>query len=88
MEELIGLPYTDPLNDDTNGNQDNGLDDTNATADHSDPNNPVDDRYNIFWNIATNYPINNTKTIRININWTDRGAQKRVSITSMKAITI
>jgi len=104
MEKLIGLSYTDTLNfdndgDGTNQDLDNdgvddsgnnfGLDDANVTtADHSDPNNPVDGRYNIFWNIATDHPINNTKEIRVIVRWTDRGAQKRISITSMKAITI
>ncbi len=87
-EELISLPYdTDLLKDsDTDGKA--GLDDTNAAADHNDPNNPVNDRYNIFWNIATDYPINNTKEIRIIITWIDRGVPKSISITSMKAITI
>ena len=91
MEKLIGLPYeidptvnTDPLDDTNPPNGPAGLDDTNATADHNDPNNPVDDRYNIFWNIATDHPINNTKEIRVIVRWTDRGAQKRISITSMK----
>ena len=84
-EELISLPYdTDLLKDsDTDGKA--GLDDTNAAADHNDPNNPVNDRYNIFWNIATDYPINNTKKIRIIVSWTDKGTEKKVSITSMKA---
>ena len=85
MEKLIGLFYTDPLNNDTNGNGKAGLDNTNAAADYNDPNNPVDGRYNIFWNIARNCPISNTKEIRVIISWTDKGAQKRVSITSMKA---
>jgi len=72
MEKLIGLSYTDT--------------DLNATAlDHNDPNNPVDGRYNISWNIATNTPIINTKTIRVNVGWTDRGTPKGVSITSIKA---
>ena len=93
MEELIGLSYeidptvnTDPLDDTKPPNGTAGLDaDVNATADHKDSNNPVDGRYNIFWNIATDHPINNTKEIRVIVRWTDRGAQKRVSITSMKA---
>ena len=87
MEKLIGLSYIDPLNDDTDPpNGTAGLDaDANATADHNDSNNPVDGRYNIFWNIATDHPINNTKEIRVIVRWTDRGTQKRVSITSMKA---
>ena len=85
MEELIGFPYDDTDLDDTDTDDKAGLDDTNATADHNDSNNPVDGRYNIFWNIATDHPINNTKEIRVIVRWTDRGTQKRVSITSMKA---
>jgi type IV pilus assembly protein PilV len=85
MEKLIGLSYIDDDLLDTNGNQDNGLDDTNATADHNDPNNPVDGRYNIFWNIATDHPIDNTKEIRVIVTWTDKKLPKKVSITSMKA---
>ncbi len=89
MEKLIGLSYddTDSL-DDTDTDDEAGLDDTSVAADYNDPNNPVDGRYNIFWNIATDYPINNTKEIRVIIRWTDKGAEKKVSITSMKAITI
>jgi type IV pilus assembly protein PilV len=81
MEKLIGLSYTDTLNNDTNGNGKTGLDDTNATADHND----VDGMYNIFWNIAENCPIDNTKKIRVIVTWKDKGEQKKVSITSMKA---
>lgn len=86
MEKLIGLSYIDPLNNDTNGNYTAGLDDADATAaDHNDPNNPVNGGYNIFWNIARNYPISNTKEMRVIVTWIDKGVQKRVSITSMKA---
>jgi type IV pilus assembly protein PilV len=84
MEKLIGLPYTDADLLDTNGNQDNGLDDTDATADHNDAN----DRYNIFWNVATNYPIDNTKKIRVIVTWIYKGTLKEVKITSMKADVI
>ena len=69
MEKLIGLSYDDDSLDDTA--------DHNAT----DP----DGRYNISWNIATDHPIDNTKTIRVNIRWTDKGTPKEVKITSMKA---
>ena len=85
MEKLIGLPYSDSLNNDRDGDGNGGLDDTNVAADHNDPNNPVDGRYNIFWNIAANDPIINTKKIRVIIIWTDKGLQKEVKITSMKA---
>ena len=85
MEKLISFSYTDSLNNDTNGNGNAGLDDTNATADHNDPNNPVDGRYDISWNIDPDHYINNTKTIRVIVGWTDKGAQKSMSLTSMKA---
>jgi type IV pilus assembly protein PilV len=86
MEGLIGLSYTDPLLDDTNGDSHAGIDDANATtADHNDPNNPVDGRYNISWNIAPDHYIGNTKEIRVIITWADKGVPKEVSITSMKA---
>jgi len=74
MEKLIGLSYDDTI-----------LDDTTATADHSDTNNPVDGRYNIFWNIVSDYPIINTKAIKVIVRWTDRGAEKSCNITSVKA---
>ena len=51
------------------------IEDTNAT----------NGRYNISWNITTDHPIDNTMTIRVNVGWTDRGAPKSVSITSIKA---
>jgi type IV pilus assembly protein PilV len=86
MEKLISLLYTDILNNDINGNGKAGLDDANTTtADQNDPNNPIDGRYNIFWNIAADYPISNTKTIRVIVNWTDKGEKKKVSINSIKA---
>jgi type IV pilus assembly protein PilW len=86
IEKLIGLSYTDSLLDDTNANGDAGIDGANATAaDHNDPNNPIDDRYNIFWNIAPDHYVANTKKIKVIISWTNKGAQKEVSITSMKA---
>ena len=86
MEELISLSYDDTDSLDDNDTDDKaGLDDTDAAADHKDANNPVDGRYNIFWNIAPDHPIDNTKEIRVIITWTDKGAEKKVSISSMKA---
>ena len=85
MERLISLSYADSLNDDADGDGTAGLDDTNATADHNDPNNPIDGRYNISWNIDSDYYINNTKTIRVIVKWTDKGVPRSMSLTSMKA---
>ncbi|OEU50130.1 MAG: hypothetical protein BA871_04040 [Desulfuromonadales bacterium C00003096] len=47
--------------------------------------NQANGRYNISWNIANDYPINNTKTINIIVTWSIRGNPKSTSITSMKA---
>jgi len=75
--------------DDNGGNfglDDTPLDNTSpAAADHPDPNNPIGGVYSIFWNIALDHPINNTKEIRVIVNWTDKGLTKTVSITSIKA---
>jgi len=41
-------------------------------------------RYTIYWNVALNQPINNVKTIHVIVEWLDRGATKRASVTTMK----
>jgi type IV pilus assembly protein PilV len=57
-----------------------GLDQTGGAADWTEN----VGRYDIYWNVALNQPINNVKTIRVIVLWSDRGAAKRASITSMK----
>lgn len=84
-EELTGLPYDDPLTKDTNDNGIGGLDDTQSGNNVIADGNQVNGRYNISWNIANDYPINNTKTIRVIVTWSIRGNLKNTSITSMKA---
>ncbi len=58
-----------------------GLDQTGVAADNKEEN---VGRYNIYWNVALNQPINNVKTIRIIVLWFDRGAAKRASVEFMK----
>ncbi len=99
IEELIGLGYnhadlSDTDNDGTNqdANDDGvdevgpdlnfGLNDTDAAADH----NPPDvGRYKIYYNIAVDEPINNIKTIRVIVQWTDRRATKTATVDFKKA---
>ena len=99
VEELMRLSYnhadlTDTDNDGTSqdANDDGidevgpdlkfGLDDTLGDADH----NPPDvGRYKIYYNIAVDEPINNIKTIRVIVQWTDRQVAKRVTVDYMKA---
>lgn len=79
--------------DDNGGNF--GLDDTVDLVDEC-ANNPVSDgywpdpwdctaRYRVFWNVSVDEPINNVKTVRIIVLWTDRAALKRASVEFMKA---
>jgi len=91
--EWIGrLAYDDATLSDGGGTNDGlaGLDDGLASSDQQDPNNPVNltpngRGYNIYWNVAEDWPITNTKTIRVFVIWTERGAQKRVAVDLMKA---
>ncbi len=98
IEELMNVSYSDTALVDTDGdgtNQDTngdgvddvgtdssfGLDDmSTATADHS----ATDGRYTILWNIAVDYPITGTKTVRVFIVWNERGTQKTVSMTTIR----
>jgi type IV pilus assembly protein PilV len=85
IEQLMALPYDDPLLSDTNGNgtgqdADNdgvddsgnnfGLDDFGAAADHTAV---VDIVYNIFWNVAVDQPIQSAKKIRVIVRWQSSG---------------
>ena len=70
--------------DDDGGNF--GLDDTvdgggNVIADNS----ATSGRYTVYWNVAVDEPINNMKTIRVIVQWTDRQATKRATVDFMKA---
>lgn len=84
LEMLMSLPYDDPLlldtqNDGTNqdinddGSDDDGgnfgLDET-TTPDHSAT---IDTVYNLFWNIAVDEPITDTKKIRMIVRWRSSG---------------
>ncbi len=101
IEEFIGLDYNhidlrDTDNDGTTQDTapDDGVDDDGgnfgldnttgagtAAADHTDSYG----RYNIYWNVAVDEPINNVKTIRVIVEWTDRLATKRATVDFMKA---
>jgi prepilin-type N-terminal cleavage/methylation domain-containing protein len=98
-EELMGQAYANLADTDTDGtNQDpddNGLDE--FTGDGSDTNFGLDDTgaaadgseatgtYTVYWNVAVDEPINNVKTVRIIVQWTDRAALKTASVEFMKA---
>ena len=59
-----------------------GLDDTGAEADYQQQD---EGRYTVYWNVADNSGINNTKTISVIVTWTDRQVQKEVSMKYIRA---
>jgi len=81
------IPGTDPQGDGVDDDGGNfGLDDTvdgggNVIADESE----VNGRYTIYWNIAVDEPLNNVKTVRIIVVWSDRGTVKRAVVDFMKS---
>ena len=84
VERLMALPYDDPLLQDTDGDSAAGLDNTGFD---NDPNTQADadqqaieGRYTIYWNVADDTPMTNTKTINVTVTWTDHGVQKTVSL--------
>jgi len=81
IELLAALPYNDPLLNDTHGDGTTGLDKIGASADHQ----RTQSKYTISWNVATNSPMNNTKSVRVIVTWTGNGKSRQVSIDYIKA---
>ena len=97
MDSLLILDYEDPVliddddgKDDTDADADTDLgDDENSLNDLTNPDGAMDrdgdGNNDIFWNIAPNYPRDGVRTIRVIVNWTDRGGEKSLSMTNIKA---
>jgi len=82
LEELLSLPFVDANVADANGDGALGLDAKTAdTADRFE----INGRYTLFWNIADDFPLNNTKTIKVIIVWRNKGVSKRLSIRNIRA---
>ena len=65
-----------------------GLDDTAGTADGTDQyRGPTNVTYNIFWNIAVDEPVNESKRIRVIVQWQEGGGRPRqVIFDSVKVV--
>ena len=44
----------------------------------------MDGRYFIYWNVAVDEPVTNSKTIRVLVIWTERGRDKRIALDFVK----
>ena len=92
IEGFLSLPYNHSNFDDGAGANDGvaGLNDSLANSDKQDPDNPIQlgntgRMFNVYWNVAVNDPLTNVKTVRVIVEWTERGKQRKASMDYMKA---
>lgn len=80
LETLMVRPYThaDLTDDNTDGMA--GIDNTNVAGSLADGGPVVQGNFTVFWNIADNYPVFGTKTIRVIIQRRDRGQLKTINM--------
>jgi type II secretory pathway pseudopilin PulG len=89
MEEIMIMVYDDPrLSDDDNDGAP-GLND-DSTADEVHPGNPIKagdtaEQYNIYWNVAVDWPLPNAKTIRVIVQWNEGGLDRSSSFDYIKS---
>jgi type IV pilus assembly protein PilV len=76
-EQLMALPYTDPLLADTTG--------PGVLTSYTDPNPPTG--YTIRWEVDTNVPSVGVKTINIFVTWKNLKASKSFSLAVQKSST-
>ncbi len=68
VESFLNLPYHHSDLNDTDADGTGGLDNnTGPTADGSTV--LFNNRYNVFWNVALDSPVNDTKTINVIVTW-------------------
>lgn len=83
IEQIYNMEYDDTDLSDDDGNAATGLSTTGASADGTAVS--PDGFYTIYWNIAENLIMPNTKTIRIIVMRQDMGKTKTVTMDYLKA---
>lgn len=80
LETLMALPYDDDKLTDDNGDGVAGLTNTDVAGSLADGGPVFQDNQNfeIFWNVADDYPIFGTKTIRVVIRRNDKEVPKTI----------
>jgi type IV pilus assembly protein PilV len=97
LEELMNLSYIDLIDTTGDGTDEDDGFGLNNTVDPADEcnNEPVSDgfwpndwdctaSYRLFWNIAVDEPVTNSKTIRVIVTWTERGRDKSIALDFIK----
>ena len=89
IEKLVSTPIPDWNNPpsalaDTDSDGQAGLNDTDFDNDPSTQgdadNRVIDGQYTIYWNVADNFPITNTKTVKVIVTWQMYGFQGKVTM--------
>jgi len=82
MDRLLSLDYEDGQLQDTNADGSAGLLTVDpASADFSS----VSGRYQVVWNVASDVPVNGTKTLSVIVLWPRNGGFGRVAFQTIKA---
>jgi prepilin-type N-terminal cleavage/methylation domain-containing protein len=88
LEGLMSVSYSDAsLTDNSNLGTNagvTGLDNTDQAGALADAGPVVQGTYTLFWNVADDYPILGTKTIRMIVRRNDKGVQREISQDFMK----
>jgi type IV pilus modification protein PilV len=83
MERLLALPYNHANLVDTDDDGATGLGHIGEGGNDADFE-ETNGIYNIFWNIAENQFVNNTKTFRVIVVYDNRGEQRQVVLQQVK----
>jgi prepilin-type N-terminal cleavage/methylation domain-containing protein len=76
IEEIMSLNYDDDRIKDDNG-------DIGIYTIYSEEN--VHNRYELQWKVDANFPMNNAKTIIVEVSWSNREGQRQISFEFIKA---
>ncbi len=87
MEQLLALPYhadNDGLDNDSDGTIDEADEQYLVAGSHPAVDVVRDGVYDVIWNVQDDTPINNTKTITVEVEYLRQGG-KKVALQSVKA---
>lgn len=85
IERFIYMKYDDVIFNDIGVAGSGGLNSTTIGADGTKTVESQDGRYNIYWNVADDYPVLNVKTIRVIVTRQDVGLERTVTINYVKS---
>ncbi len=85
MEQLMSLDYTDPKLSDVDNDKVAGLNDVTNPDGTLQVTNSASGIYNVFWNVAVDSPVKDSKQIRVIVRWQQNGKVRTVTLNSVKS---